>query len=239
MYTINDGYILLSRRLLDNPIFRDREALQLFIYGLLRANHKQNRFLFNRQEMVLDRGQFITGIYELSRATGQTPKQIRNRLALLENAKIWARKRASKFSVITICNYDYYQNPENYKGQAKGQGEGKQRATNNNVKNERIYVEDSDELRLASFLLGEILKNKPDLKRPNLQTWAREVDLMLRKDGRTPTRTREVIVWAQEDSFWKANILSTGSLRKQFDRLELAMQGGKTSNGQMKKQISW
>ena len=219
---INDGYVLLSRKLLDNPIFRDREALQLFLYGLLRANHKPNRIIFNRQEMALDRGQFITGIYELSRATGQTPKQIRNRLALLENAGIWARKRASKFSVITVCNYEYYQNPENYKGQAKGQGEGKQRATDNNDKNENIY--DSTEFRLASFLLEEILKNKPDFKKPNLQTWARDIDLMIRKDGRVTDRIREVIVWAQGDSFWRSNILSTGSLRRQFDRLELAMQ---------------
>ncbi len=140
MDTISDGYVLLSRKLLDNPIFKDREALQLFLYGLLRANHKPNRIIFNRQEMALDRGQFITGIYELSRATGQTPKQIRTRLALLENTGIWARRRASKFSIITICNYDYYQTPENYKGQAKGQGEGKQRATDNNVNNGRSNI---------------------------------------------------------------------------------------------------
>ena len=140
MDTIRDGYVLLSRKLLDNPIFKDREALQLFLYGLLRANHKPNRIIFNRQEMAVERGQFITGIYELSRATGQTPKQIRNRLTLLENTGIWARKRASKFSIITICNYDYYQNPENYKGQAKGQGEGKQRATDNNDKNEKNNI---------------------------------------------------------------------------------------------------
>jgi hypothetical protein len=121
---IPDGYVLLARKLLDNPIFKDREALQLFIYGLLKANHKPKRFIFNQKEVTLDRGQFITGIFELSRATGQTPKQIRNRLALLENTGIWARKRASKFSVITICNYNPYQNPENYKGQGKGQAEG-------------------------------------------------------------------------------------------------------------------
>ena len=85
------------------------------------------------------------------------------------------------------------------------------------------YVEDSDELRLASFLLKEILKNKPDFKKPNLQTWAKDIGLMICRDGRNPDRIREVIAWAQADSFWKANILSVRSLRDKFDRLEMVM----------------
>ena len=89
--------------------------------------------------------------------------------------------------------------------------------------NLKEYVEDSTELRLASFLLEEILKTKPDFKKPNLQTWAKEIDLMLRRDGRDPGRIREVIVWSQGDSFWKANILSVRSLRDKFDRLEISM----------------
>jgi hypothetical protein len=85
------------------------------------------------------------------------------------------------------------------------------------------YVEDSIEFRLASFLLEEILKNKSDLKKPNLQTWAKEINLMIKRDGRAPDRIREVIVWAEGDSFWRLNILSPKSLREKFDRLELAM----------------
>lgn len=87
-----------------------------------------------------------------------------------------------------------------------------------------LFLEDSEEMKLAVSLLGEIQKNKPDFKRPNIQSWAKDIDLMLRRDRRIPDRVREVIGWVQGDSFWKANILSPGSLRKQFDRLELAMQ---------------
>ena len=85
------------------------------------------------------------------------------------------------------------------------------------------YLEGSVELNLASFLLTEIQKNKPDFKQPNLQGWAKEVDLMIRIDHREPERIREVIAWAQGDSFWKKNILSTNSLREKFDQLELKM----------------
>ena len=88
---------------------------------------------------------------------------------------------------------------------------------------ERYYVEDSIESRLAIFLLKEIRKNQPSLKEPNLQTWAKEIDLMIRRDGRTPDRIKEVILWCQTDPFWWRNVLSVSKLRKQFDRLEAEM----------------
>jgi len=124
---------------------------------------------------------------------------------------------------IVVIKYDPYQSLKNYKGRHKGRPTSQLGHYNNNERRKE-YVEDSVELRLASFLLEEIQRNKPDFKKPNLQTWAREIDLLLRRDGRTPERVREVIVWAQGDSFWRKNILSTGSLRDKFDRLELAMQ---------------
>jgi len=88
---------------------------------------------------------------------------------------------------------------------------------------ESIYVASSTELRLASLLLEEIQKNKSSIKEPNLQSWAKAVDLMVRRDGRTPERIEEVIRWCQSDTFWWKNVLSTLKLRKQFDRLEAEM----------------
>lgn len=90
-------------------------------------------------------------------------------------------------------------------------------------KDKKYYVEGSDELRLASFLLEEIRKNQPSFKEPNLQAWAKEIDLMVRRDGRTPERIEGVIRWCQGDAFWWKNILSVSKLRKQFDRLEAEM----------------
>jgi hypothetical protein len=129
--------------------------------------------------------------------------------------------------MITICNYEKFQGTEDENettdGTTDGTTDAQQMHTIKEVKNKRIYVEDSTEFRLASFLLEEILKNKPDFKRPNLQTWAEDIDLMTRRDARTPDRIYEVVRWAQGNSFWRKNILSVGSLRKSFDRLEMAM----------------
>jgi len=81
----------------------------------------------------------------------------------------------------------------------------------------------SEEFALACHLLEKIKEHKTDFKAPNLNTWAKAIDRMLRLDHRKPERIREVIDWAQGHSFWQTNILSAEKLRKQFDQLEIQM----------------
>lgn len=86
------------------------------------------------------------------------------------------------------------------------------------------YVADSNEWRLSNLLLDEILKNKPNLKKPNLQAWAKEIDLMIRRDSRTPEQIEKVILWTQHhDNWWWSRVLCAEKLRKQFDTLEAQM----------------
>lgn len=94
------------------------------------------------------------------------------------------------------------------------------------VKEKKIFSSSSDEVRLASLLLEKIQKRKPDIKKPNLQSWAKDVDLLLRIDMRSPPTVERVISWCQADTFWQKNILSPGKLREHFDRLEMQMNGG-------------
>ncbi len=90
--------------------------------------------------------------------------------------------------------------------------------TNNN-----IYSQTSAEYKLAELLLNLILERKSDYKKPNLQSWSKHIDRMLRLDHRQPDRIESVIRWCQADLFWRTNILSTSKLREKFDRLELQM----------------
>lgn len=92
------------------------------------------------------------------------------------------------------------------------------------------FVEDAPAFRLARYLFNCIRKNKPDFKQPNLQVWARDMDLMIRIDKRDPDEMREVIKWCQEDNApddrgfcWAHNVLSAAKLRKQFDQLAIRM----------------
>lgn len=86
--------------------------------------------------------------------------------------------------------------------------------------------ENSREFQFASLLFSLILENDPKAKKPNLQKWAKDIDGIIRLDGRDPPQVEEVIKWCQQDPFWKANILSAAKLRKKFPQLLHKMNGG-------------
>ena len=76
-------------------------------------------------------------------------------------------------------------------------------------------------MKLAIHLKKEILNQDPSTKVPDdLTNWATEADRMIRLDKRDPEEAAYLITWAQNDSFWQANILSMGTFRKQYDKLK-------------------
>lgn len=95
-------------------------------------------------------------------------------------------------------------------------------------KTKKTFSSDSDEFRLSSLLFNLLRDRKPDIKNPDMQSWAHHIDLMLRVDKRLPERIKTVIEWCQKDTFWQNNILSTAKLREKYDQLTLKMGG---SNG--------
>lgn len=112
-------------------------------------------------------------------------------------------------------------------GSFRSEKEGSFRSYNKvlkeNQKKENQNPSSEHAFRLAELLLSLILFRKPDFKKPNLQSWARDIDRMLRLDNRTPDRVEAVIRWTQQDPFWQVNILSAKTLRDKFDQLELKM----------------
>lgn len=95
------------------------------------------------------------------------------------------------------------------------------RNTNTNTNTNTKYSDDSNEVKLANYLYKLIQRNNPKAKKPNIQSWARDVDLMIRKDNRTVEEIKSVIDYCQNDRFWYSNILSTKKLRDKFDMLYL------------------
>lgn len=86
-------------------------------------------------------------------------------------------------------------------------------------KEKEVYSTDSMQYQLAELLLVKILEHLPGFKQPDLQKWARGMDAILRLDKRPAEEVKEVILFAQGDTFWQGNILSVDKLRKHYDRL--------------------
>jgi len=94
---------------------------------------------------------------------------------------------------------------------------------NNSSCQRNEFADDAIEFIISTELLSYIRGNNPKCKEPNLQNWAKIIDLMIRRDNRSIVDIREVIAWCQKDSFWMSNILSAKKLREKFDQLILKM----------------
>lgn len=147
---------------------------------------------------------------------------------------------------VIIRNWDSYNENNNIKGTPNNQQkvtlkkrqpdtlkEGKE---GKEVK-KKTFTSDSIEYRLANYFYKYILKNNPEFKEPNIQTWASQIDFMIRIDNRDPEKIKSMIKWCQEDTpdkqkngdwkGWSGVILSVNKLRKQFDQLWLKMNQAK------------
>lgn len=102
------GWIRLHRKITEWEWYRDGNTFRLFIHLLLTANHRPQRW----QGITVRRGQVITGRKSLSEQTGLSQQSVRTSLSKLKSTNEITVESTSKFSIITVCNYELYQQPE-------------------------------------------------------------------------------------------------------------------------------
>lgn len=141
------GWIRLHRKLLESSFSNKPFVGWLFINLLLLANHKENKFLWNNQEILIKKGQLLTGLLSLSQQTGLSFQNVRTALEALKSTNTITIKSTNKFSIISILKWEQYQeeltNNLTSKLTNNQQTTNKQLTTNkndNNVKNVRIYT---------------------------------------------------------------------------------------------------
>ncbi len=77
----------------------------------------------------------------------------------------------------------------------------------------------ADDLKAARWIYDRLLTVNASLSQPNWAEWANTIRLMRVQDKRTHYEICDLFQWANRDEFWKDNILSPSSLRKQWDQL--------------------
>ena len=96
----------------------------------------------------------------------------------------------------------------------------------NGIKNKKNFEADSDPYLLAKFLENNITENNPKFPKSESQRqrWAKDFDLMIRRDKIDADDIAEVIEWCQRDNFWRSNILSGKKLREKYQQLKMRME---------------
>ena len=126
-------WIKIDRNILRWGWYKDNNTKALFIHLLLMANIKPNMFM----GVQIGRGELATSYKSLSEQTGMSVQNVRTALNHLKLTGEITSSQHSKFSVISIVNYDLYQSQLTSKLTSSQQAANKQLTTIKEYKKER------------------------------------------------------------------------------------------------------
>ena len=111
-------FILLSRSIIDSDVFASQQTLKIWIWCLCRANFKDRtlpiRVGKGERIVKLKRGQFLFGRHKAAEELGINGSTIYKTMKKLEAMGNISIESNNQYSVITVCNYGYYQDAGNY-----------------------------------------------------------------------------------------------------------------------------
>lgn len=115
---MNNGWIKLHRKMLENPVvFKDADHVAVWIYLLLEATHVDYPTLFGGKKIILKPGQLATGRKKIAEKTKVNEYKVMRILNLFESEQQIAQQKERYGSVITILAWDEYQDTAQQSGQ--------------------------------------------------------------------------------------------------------------------------
>jgi hypothetical protein len=230
------GWIKLHRKLLEWEWYSKPVVKSVFIHSLLRANHKDGKWRGND----VKRGSYISSVDKLIDDLGHTRQEIRTALKHLKSTNELTTKSSAQHTVFIVVNYENYQDATNDLTNEQPTA-NQQSTTNKNDKNDKKkditplvqpkakpkkYKFNSYQLDFAKWAYSLIVIVDPTSKEPNYDSWANDIRLMMEVDKLDGNEMVTVFTWANKDSFWGSNILSTSKFRKQYRSLLVKMNNG-------------
>ena len=128
----SEGYVKFPRKFIGSCIWTEG-LWMVYSWCTMKARHQNGHVglqVGRGQTIVtLEPGQFVYGREKAAIELNMKPSTVRNRMAKLEKLGFLDIKKDSHYSVVTVCDYESYQNGSNYEGQQIGQPKDNQRTT--------------------------------------------------------------------------------------------------------------
>lgn len=162
------GWICLHRKSITSTVFQNAKIWYVWSWCLMKANHEDNEFIFNGKDIIIKRGQFITGRTQaLKEMPGITAQMYRTAINYLKSTSRITSKVTNRFTIITVCKYEDYQNKNEQANQLTNQltnqpltnkqpATNQQLTTNNNENNENNYNNVNKEEGMAQNFFDNI-----------------------------------------------------------------------------------
>lgn len=136
------GWVSIHRKIMSNPVWQDPKLLKLWMLCLLEASHKDHEQLVGKQIIKLEPGQFVTGRFSLAKTYNEGAKKkdfvpeitLWRWLKMLETYDFLNIKTTTKYSVVTINNWQKYQPSEQQMNNKRTSNEHQMNTNNNGNK---------------------------------------------------------------------------------------------------------
>jgi len=226
-----EGCILLARSILESDVFASQKMLKIWVWCLCKASYI-NRAIplkIGKGEMIvkIKRGEFIFGRFKAEEELfidGSTIYKIMKKLEVMGNISI---KSNNQYSIITICNYDTYQELNYYKVTSNEQVTNSKRTSNeqvtntNNKDNKDNKVNKDNKYSIPTF---EEFKNFAISKKPGLDLGGLELKYEAWKEnGWKDGKDQKIKVWKSKllntIPYLKTNGIPNPQIQMSFEQL--------------------
>lgn len=133
-----EGFIKLHRKILDWQWYDDINTKVVFLHLLLTANYEDKSW----HGIQIKRGQLIISLSNLAEETCLTLKQVRLALDKLKRTNEIVTKGHTRYTLVTIVNYEKYQINEKVEGKQRAYNRANRGQTKgNNIRNKEYKEE--------------------------------------------------------------------------------------------------
>ena len=207
---MGQGWISIHRKIRECDVIWDDKPFsrgQAWIDLLLMVNHEDKEIMFNARGLTIKRGQKLTSIRKLSEQWGWSRTKTTLFLNELKKAQMIDFKSDTKKTLVTVINYDFYQDTATTKEPLKSHRkatEKPQKDTNNNDNNvnklipplpplgEQESEHDFDKhsnVDNVKYILNNKLFDEWEYIKDNKGLWEVIKEWMEYKDERKPRKT--------------------------------------------------
>ena len=139
---MNTGWIKIYRSLLYWEWADVPEMVALWVRLIIRATHEDSQW----HGVTISRGQLVTTTAKLAAESGLSPQQVRTCLDRLKASNQINTQTTNKYTIITICKYEAYQETETTEQQTNGKQTTRKQQTNNTQATSISRIKEQEEL---------------------------------------------------------------------------------------------
>lgn len=104
-----DGWLKLYRSILDSAVFKDAEVLKVWIWLICNVAFEQHDTICYGKVITIKPGQIATGRKKIAQCTDLNENKVYRALTVLKSLGNIEIKATNKYSIITVVNWDKYQ----------------------------------------------------------------------------------------------------------------------------------